>query len=552
MSDNPIADWRWRFNGNLYWIKPADARSACKFVPRPKQWEILEDIYVHGNMRLAILKSRQLGFSTLLSLVCLDFLLFRRGVNVGVVDQTADDAEKKRLKIKFAWDMLPEDLRDEYRVVTDSFGKFSIRLRKAEDRTRSLYAGKNPRGDTHQLLWISEWGPIQVEDPNRSDKIADGGLPSVEHGLCVIETTWRGGKTGRLWTDVVDQALQIKEEHRVKKDWQVRFYPWYLDPELVWEGSPVQITDECKLYLHDVESHAIEEAQKFGFDFDGFSDAQRLWYYKVPWPKRYKRYEEYPTVMDEMFLSPSPGAIYTEEMTALRTSRRLTTVPVERAHKVIVSFDLGRDDAMPMVFSQLVGHECRVVDYHTSNRELVDYYVSYIVSWCAKNNVASVQIVLPHDSRNKGIITESSVQDRFIELGRTTGLLWEVTTVDVIGSIWDGIDDVRKLFPYVVMDSARCSKTIQKGDVEFPCLVDCLERYRCVEMQDGRNTTREPIHDRYCHGADAFRTLAEGIAKGRVSRANTAKREVKVQTGFGVVAGGDVKRRKPRMRGGLR
>ena len=61
-----LKTWQWRFS-HLYWIKPAEGAPAILFIPRPQQLEILEDIYERGHVREAILKARQLGFSTLLA-----------------------------------------------------------------------------------------------------------------------------------------------------------------------------------------------------------------------------------------------------------------------------------------------------------------------------------------------------------------------------------------------------------------------------------------------------------------------------------------------------
>lgn len=542
-----IGDWRWRFS-HLYWIKPATGPAAILFQPRPAQWEILRLAYDEGNVRLAILKSRQLGFSTLLALICLDFLLFRRGVKIGIVDQTAEDAEKKRQKVKFAWDHLPEQLRAAYEIDGDSTGKFSIRLNEKGDPTRWLYAGKNVRGDTHDLLWISEWGPIQVEDSQRSDRIADGGLPSVEKGVCVVETTWRGGKSGRLWTDVVKGALELDEDHRTLKDWLVKFYPWYLDPELVWEGDTIQITNECRKYLAETEPLMITEAARLGFNFHGLTDAQRLWYFKVVWPKpRRSRFEEYPSLMAEMFLSPQPGAIYTEEMATLRAERRLSHIPIEPGHKVIVSFDLGRDDAMPCCFIQWIGHEVRIVDYHTANRETVGFYAGMVKEWCHRHQVKTVQIVLPHDSRLRTLAADKNIEEQFREMGEGCGLHWEVISVGAVANIWDGIDEVRQLLPYCHISTA-CDQDIRRGDKVFPSLVDCLDHYHALEMRDGRNITREPVHDRYSHGADSLRTFAEAHAKGLISRMG-ARRSPKVVTGHGNDWGGGRQPRQIKVKG---
>ena len=47
----------------------------------------------------------------------------------------------------------------------------------------------NARGGSNDFLWISEWGPIQLDDPRRSAEIRSGALPSARHGTIVIETT---------------------------------------------------------------------------------------------------------------------------------------------------------------------------------------------------------------------------------------------------------------------------------------------------------------------------------------------------------------------------
>ena len=60
---------------------------------------------------IAIIKARQLGFSTLLALICLDMLLFTGGFLIGIVDMTADDAFKKLSKCKFAYERLPADVK---------------------------------------------------------------------------------------------------------------------------------------------------------------------------------------------------------------------------------------------------------------------------------------------------------------------------------------------------------------------------------------------------------------------------------------------------------
>ena len=70
----------WRLS-NLYSIRTRDG-SIIKFRPRPQQAQIIDLIYRHGCRRIIILKARQLGFSTLLGVVCADRLCFGMGQQV--------------------------------------------------------------------------------------------------------------------------------------------------------------------------------------------------------------------------------------------------------------------------------------------------------------------------------------------------------------------------------------------------------------------------------------------------------------------------------------
>jgi hypothetical protein len=60
----------WRI-GNLYSIRTRDGK-VIPFRPRPQQEQVLEMIFKEGLKRIVILKARQLGFSTLLGIICTD------------------------------------------------------------------------------------------------------------------------------------------------------------------------------------------------------------------------------------------------------------------------------------------------------------------------------------------------------------------------------------------------------------------------------------------------------------------------------------------------
>ena len=102
-------------------------------------------------------------------------------------------------------------------------------VRHEEAKTNSMFAGTHARGGANSFLWISEWGVIQATDLACSEEILTGALPSVGDGTCVVESTWRGGRNGHLWS-LVKSALETPEEQKGPLDWRLAFFPWYADP----------------------------------------------------------------------------------------------------------------------------------------------------------------------------------------------------------------------------------------------------------------------------------------------------------------------------------
>ena len=87
----------------------------------------------------------------------------------------------------------------------------------------AMFAGTHSRGGANSFLWVSEWGVVQATDLARSEEILTGALPSVGDGVCVVETTWKGGRNGHLW-GLVRSALETPEEQKKPLDWRVFFH----------------------------------------------------------------------------------------------------------------------------------------------------------------------------------------------------------------------------------------------------------------------------------------------------------------------------------------
>ena len=122
-----MRDRRWRLN-HLYRVISKDGRNV-PFRLNSAQSELLDGLH---NMN-CILKARQLGFSTFISLYALDTALFNSHVHCGTIAHSLDAARVfLKDKIRFAYDQLPEVLRASRPIARDSATIDPVRMPPSE------------------------------------------------------------------------------------------------------------------------------------------------------------------------------------------------------------------------------------------------------------------------------------------------------------------------------------------------------------------------------------------------------------------------------------
>ena len=148
-----------------------------RFRPRPQQLAVLEMLFVRGHKRIIILKARQIGFSTLLGVVCCDQLCFNPGQQISLIDQTLEDARQKLKNIVvLAYDSMAAELRAGLPIIRSNTDEVCVKYSRFEEAKASvMYAGTHSRGGSNSLVWVSEWGTIQATDIARSEEILTGG-----------------------------------------------------------------------------------------------------------------------------------------------------------------------------------------------------------------------------------------------------------------------------------------------------------------------------------------------------------------------------------------
>ena len=501
----------WRLD-NLYSIRTRDG-SIIKFRPRPQQRQIIDLIYRQDCRRIIILKARQLGFSTLLGVVCADRLCFGMGQQISLIDQTLEDARQKLRDITLvAYESLDPALKRELPITRSNTGELAVKfVRHEESRTNTMFAGTHARGGANSLLWISEWGVIQSTDLARSEEILTGALPSVGNGLAVIETTWRGGRQGHLW-NLVKSALETPEDQKGPLDWRVVFFSWQDEPTYC-DASPRPLSEETRRYFADKPD---------------ISHGQQSWYQRKRAEQGMFMLREYPTTIEECFQSPVDGAIYAEAIDRLRASGAIGPWKLDHSALTHTCWDLGSPVNTVVWYFQLgpMG-EIRVID---CDLDLDLTPVERVARMLGKGYLYGSHF-LPHDA----LATQKSGRTFLNEL-KEAGLA-NCKAVPRTLDIWIGINRLKQMLPRFSFRLPHCERGIE-----------ALCNYHTIRETPTGIARDEPCHDWSSHACDALRLVAEAEASGMLSRAgstgiNARRQPVRVITGLrscSEVRGGEV------------
>jgi hypothetical protein len=476
-----LSDPVWRIC-NLYRIVNKRGKEV-PFEPTAEQMTLIHAVYVLKQKRHVILKARQLGMSTLIAIMILDACYFGENVMASIVDQTQAHATAKLAKIKFAYE-----------------GLGPLRERLTEDNARAIgfannsavSAGKNARGTTNQWLHVSEWGPIAHEDPKRSEEIKTGALPTAEHGVIFVESTFKGGKGGHFY-ELLKASMETPESHRTDKDFVFHFFPWYLDKGYTLEGSADAIPATVRAYF-------IQKEAELGVTF---TDGQKLWYAKTKAEQGIFMFREYPTTVEEALSAPVDGSIYGDILSGLRSRGRIIPFEWERSSPVFSSWDLGWNDSTSVWLWQIVGRDILWI-WHTRQKGKTAAEMAHEVQ---STGIPVAAHYLPHDAASTTAAVGTSYKGELAKAG-----LANLIVVPQPQNIWSGINQLRDVLARSMFNLPACKVGIE-----------ALEAYHTKDMSSGGTVTKEPVHDWASHDSDGARVAAEALNLGLVTPA-VAKR----------------------------
>lgn len=463
-----LSDRSWRLN-NLYYIKDKDGKKI-KLRLNWAQRSLYSAVWYFN----VILKARQLGFTTFIMIYFLDACLFNSNHAAGVIAHTKDDAQDLfDNKVKFAYDNLPEWLKNERTARTDTTKKLVF------NNGSSFTVGTSLRSGTYQKLLVSEFGKLSAKYPEKAREIKTGSLNTVEAGQQIFIESTAEGKTGEFF-EMCEYARKLEDQKKelTRLEPKFHFYAWFDNPDYKLPDDEVKrtvIPAELDKYLSKVN----------------LTLNQKAWYAAKYAVMGDDMKREYPSTADEAFEGSLEGAFYTKEMQIVRSSGGICRLPYDPAYPVTTYWDLGGSrDQFSIWFYQFINRQHRFINYHESNGQGWNYYAKLL------NDLGYVynKHYMPHDANTRRVGLQVYTG---VELAQQVGIR-PIEVVPVTKSVYDDVRNFCKpVLTQCLFDDANCSLGIRR-----------LDNYRRRWDDINSMWMNDAQHDEASHGADAFRTFA--------------------------------------------
>ncbi len=500
-----LSDQLWRIS-NLYWITDKAGRMV-RFRPN---WAQL-DLYRTRHTRNNILKVRQLGISTFISILILDSCLFNHNFKAGIVDRTLPDAKAKLAKIAFSYKNLdylppaPTTLDRALAEIGSEIKKAStgtdIKSEEAHFHNGSfIYVGASLRGGTLQLLHVSELGSISKKFPQRAQEIRTGCQETVgTECLIFFESTHEGGKSGVNF-EMVEDAMNLIGKPLTPLDYKFYFFPWFKHPEYQLPGwTPYPTADQDK-YFRSLEA-------KCGITL---TDAQKAWYLGKCRTLRSGVKQEYPSTPEEALNNLTDGTIYSVQLFDLMERGHIAAEYEADPHlPIFATWDIGIADYMSIWWIQPSGNgKWLLLDNYTASNQPISHYLDIMREHDARWTRCTA-CVLPHDASRRDFYYNTFEQS-IRQAGYSTIL------VPRTQNLWASIDNTRELLEHAVIH-ARCSEFTNCNGRRYPSGLDSLKDYTTADPGASGNLATMPKHDESSHACDALRTFADAVHHGLIN-----------------------------------
>lgn len=189
------------------------------------------------------------------------------------------------------------------------------------------------------------------------------------------------------------------------------------------------------------------------------------------------------------------GSIFAEELRKASEEHRITKVPVQPGVPVQTFWDLGQSDNTAIWFVQIVGLEFRLVDYYQASGHKMAHYIETL----ADRKYTYDEHCLPHDAEHEQLAAKDTIKQQLLNALRDNPALGK--TVRIVPRIPKkalAIDAARLIFGQCLFDKEKTADGLQ-----------CLRHSAFAKDPETGRISKEPKHDIWSHGADAFMGFAQ-------------------------------------------
>ncbi len=338
---------------------------------------------------------------------------------------------------------------------------------------------KTIKDSVHQLLrdQIQEMGLSGFYEVRNTEIVGTNGttfgFEGLRHNIAGLKS-WEGADI--CW---VEEAQVVS-----KNSWQI------LIPTIRRENSEIWVT-------FNPELEEDETYQRFIVSPPRDSVIVNINYNDNPWFPEVLRmemeelkerdYEAYLNVWEGRCKQAVEGAIFADEMQLAAQEGRIMHVPYDPSKPVDTFWDLGHSDQTAIWFAQMVGLEYRILRYYSNSQCKMQHYIKVVQDL----PYAYGTHYLPHDASSEQLGQDKTIEQQAIAaLGR-------VVVVPRVPKKANSIDAARQVFGRCYFDKELCADGI-----------GCLRRYAySIDLETGK-ISKEPEHNIWSHGADAFQCLA--------------------------------------------
>ncbi len=384
------------------WIRTKSGE-IVNFVPNKAQLiviGIIEELLKSGKqVRLRVLKARQMGLSTLFEAIIYAFTSRREGFNSLVIADDDEGSKKLFNMNKLFHEKLDDAFKPQLRKSNEIALEFSgLNSRIDIDTARNKNAG---RGDTYQIIHKSETSRFPY--PKEVNLGIANAVPDLPGTMIFDESTANGMNH---FYDDVQKAVRDEDGYKLI------FLPWYFDETYVLPFTTNFVRDEeenviaaeawssYKLNLTDAQLNwrRFAIAHKCGGDINLFR-------------------QEYPSTIEEAFIFSGRPRF---DISILRKLKERCILPIGKdglldIYEVVdplAKYAMGCDTSEGLAIgdnSSVTILNCKTysVAAHYSGKVFPDVLASYIKTWGEKYNNAIAVV----ESNNHGLVTLNYLKD---------------------------------------------------------------------------------------------------------------------------------------------